>query len=203
MTVREALGILEGWGFLEARRGSGTRAPAAAGAGPWRCCRRSSRQRPPGSPEAGALRALAVEALALRRSFARSLPAQLAGRLAAGSLKEARRLTERAFAERAVPARFVALDAAGAARGARDGGRSGRRLAVERSLAGAPRPSPCWLSGPAPVPADYVARQDSLWDALEAGDAVRAERLVGAHLARLDRGLLAAFEAGPAGREER
>ena len=201
VTVRQALGLLEGWGFLEARRGSGTRLRPR---GSWSLAVLPAllEAAAPGSPEAGALRALAVEALALRRSFARSLPAQLAGRLAAGSLKEARRLTERAFAERAVPVRFVAKDAE-ALRVALEVAGAPAAAWLWNDLSRAPEALALWLSGPAPVPADYVARQDSLWDALEAGDAARAERLVGAHLARLDRGLLAAFEPGAAGREER
>lgn len=62
-------------------------------------------------PLAAGLRPWAVEALALRRSFARRFPTQLAGQLAPGSLTAARRRAERAWAVRASTARFVELDA--------------------------------------------------------------------------------------------
>jgi DNA-binding FadR family transcriptional regulator len=201
VTVRQALRVLEEWGFLEARQGSGTRLrtqgswslavlPALLGAVA------------PGSREAAALRPLAVEALALRRSFARSLPGQLAGRLAGGSLLPARRLAERAFAERHAAASFVAADAA-ALRVAPEAAGAPAAAWLWNDLGRAPEALARWLSGPAPVAPDYLDRQEALWDALEAGDTARAERLLGVHFARLDRGLLAAFDASAAPREER
>jgi GntR family transcriptional repressor for pyruvate dehydrogenase complex len=189
VTLRQALAALGRSGLLAARRGSGIRlrAPADWSLGALAALLEGAA---PGSAGAEALGPWIVEALALRRSFARGLPAQLAGRLATGSLAKARRLAEEAWAARGIPARFVELDA--------------RALRAPLEIAGAPAAAWLWndlnrvplalaarLAGAPPAAADYVARQAELWDALEAGDAARAERLIGAHLARLDRGLLA------------
>jgi DNA-binding FadR family transcriptional regulator len=201
VTVRQALGVLEQWGVLEARRGSGTRIRPREG---WSLAALPAllAAAAPGGPEAAALRPLAIEALALRRSFARALPAQLAGRLASGSLVRARRLSERAFAARAAAALFVALDAE-ALRVALEVADAPAAAWLWNDLGRAPRALATWLTAAAPVAEDYLARRDELSDALEAGAAARAERLIGAHLARLDRGLLAAFEPRERGQEAR
>jgi DNA-binding GntR family transcriptional regulator len=156
----------------------------------------------PGGPGGEALRPLAVEALALRRSFARRLPGETAGRLAAGSLGAARRLAREAFAARGEPVRFVRLDA-GALAAAPEAAGAPMAVCLWNDLRRVPEALARWLPAPAPAPPDYLDRQEELWDALETGRFGRAERLVGAHLARLDRGLLAAFEAPPAGGAER
>jgi DNA-binding FadR family transcriptional regulator len=194
VTVREALGVLQSRGFLEPRRGSGTRLRAPRS---WSLAMLPAvlEGTVPGSLEAASLRPLVIEALALRRSFARTLPGQLAGRLATGSLAEARRRSELAFGERASPARFVARDAE-ALRAAPESAGATAAAWLWNDLSRPAEALARWPRAEAPVPADYLARQGALWDALEAGDAARAERLIGAHLARLDRGLLAAFEAG-------
>jgi DNA-binding FadR family transcriptional regulator len=200
-TLRQALGLLEGWGFLEARRGSGTRLRAPAS---WSLAALPALVAAvaPGTPEAASLRPFAVEALALRRSFARGVPGLVAGRLAGGSLRRARRLAEEAFAARAEPARCVARDAE-ALRSALETAGAPAAVWLWNDLGRAPLALAGWLAGPAPVAEDYVSRQDALWDALETGDTVRAERLIGGHLARLDRGLLAAFGPGEKRLEER
>jgi len=200
-TLRQALGILEGWGFVEARRGSGTRLRAP---GSWSLAVLPAllAAMAPGTGEAAALRPLAVEALALRRRFARSVPGQAAGRLAGGSLRRSRRLADEAFAARAEPARCVGRDAE-ALRAVLETAGAPAAAWLWNDLGRAPLALAGWLAGPAPVAEDYVSRQEALWEALETGDAARAERLIGAHLARLDRGLLAAFGPGEKRLEER
>jgi DNA-binding FadR family transcriptional regulator len=192
VTLRRALGALESAGLLEPRRGSGCRPRAPSewslGALAWLL-----RGVEPAAREGSWLRPLVVEALALRRTFARGIPALLAGRLAKGSLARARRLTVEAWEARANAARCVALDAA-ALRSALEAAGAGAAVCLWNDLARTPDALAAWLPGALPVPVDYVARRDELWDALEAGESARAERAIGAHLARLDRGLLAAFE---------
>jgi DNA-binding FadR family transcriptional regulator len=193
VTLREALRALQGAGLLAARRGSGIRVRPRRDWSLAALALLLAAGRPDGT--AGeALRPLAVEALALRRSFARRLPGEVAGRLATGSLSAARRLAAEALAERGVPTRFVRLDAT-ALGSALEAAGAPMAVCLWNDLGRVPEALACWMPGPAPAPSDYLDRQEALWDALETGDAVRAERLVGAHLARLDRGLLAAFGA--------
>jgi DNA-binding FadR family transcriptional regulator len=201
VTLREALRSLQQAGLLAARRGSGVavrpRREWSLGALAFLL----AATRPVGRG-GGALRPLAVEALALRRGFARRLPGELAGRLAAGSLAAARGLAAEAFAARAEPVRFVRLDA-GALAAAPEAAGAPMAVCLWNDLGRVPEALSRWLPPPAPAPTDYLDRQEELWEALETGDAGRAERLVGAHLARLDRGLLAVFEAPAAGGAQR
>lgn len=194
VTLRRALGRLEDAGLLEARRGSGSRLRRGSewslAALPWLL-----RTAPAGDGELAWLRPLAIEALALRRSFARGLPALVAGRLAKGSLAPARRLAVAAWEARGAPARFVALDAQ-ALRVPLEAAGARAAAFLWNDFARTPEALAARVDGPLSIPADYVARQDELWDALEAGESARAERSIGAHLARLDRGLLVAVEGG-------
>jgi DNA-binding GntR family transcriptional regulator len=133
-----------------------------------------------------------VDALAQRRAVARRLPLEVAGRIGPGALSPARRLAETADAARAVPARLVALDAA-ALRGAYEAAQAWSAAWLWNDLGRVALALAERLPGPAPVAADYATRSAELFDALERRDAAKAERLLGAHFSRLDRGLLDAF----------
>jgi DNA-binding FadR family transcriptional regulator len=194
VTLRRALAGLEEAGLLEARRGSGIRARLPS---EWSLAALAWLLRAAAPGPAPWLRPLAVDALALRRSFARGLPAMVSGRLPRGSLGRARRLAVEAWEARATAPRFVALDAA-APRCLLEAAGAGAAVCLWNDLARAPEALAAWRTGALPVPPDYVARRDELWDALEAGDTARAERSLGVHLARLDRELLAGFESSGA-----
>ena len=198
VTVRSALAALERAGLVAPRQGSGV---VVRHRREWTPAALPALLRA-GTEAATALEPLAVEALALRRAFARRLPAEVAGRLGAGSLDGARGLAEAAAGARGAPARLVALDAA-ALRGAFEAASAWSAAWLWNDLCGAAVALAERLRGAAPVAADYLARSGALFDALERGDAATAERLLGAHLSRLDRGLLASFssplEPAPAG----
>jgi GntR family transcriptional repressor for pyruvate dehydrogenase complex len=195
VTLRQALAALERWGVVAARQGSGVRVQGPA---EWSLAALPSllAGAAPGSPEAARLRPLAIEALALRRSFARRAPAELAGRLAVGALRTTRERIAEAWAARASPARFVSLDAA-ILRGAFEAAGATAATWLWNDLSRVPRALAAGLPERAPVAPDYEARQEALCNALETSDAAQAERLLGAHLARLDRGLLAGFAGEP------
>jgi GntR family transcriptional repressor for pyruvate dehydrogenase complex len=195
VTVRQALAALERWGVVAARRGSGV---VVRHRREWTLAALPALLRAGAAGPAPVLEPLAVEALALRRAFARRLPAELAGRLEGGALAPARRLAAAADAARAEPARLVALDAA-ALRGALEAARAWGSAWLWNDLGGVAQALAERLPGPAPVAADYGARSAELFDALERGDAPKAERLLGAHLSRLDRGLLTAFSRAEVG----
>lgn len=192
VTVRAALAALEAAGLVVSRRGSGVvvrpRREWTLAALP--ILLRADRG------VATALEPLAVEALALRRGVARRLPSEVTGRLGPGSLDPSRALAESASRARGTPARLVALDAA-ALRGAYEAGGSWSAAWLWNELSGAPLALAEQLHGPAPVAPDYLARSGALFDALERGDTATAERLLGAHLSRLDRGLLTALPSAP------
>ena len=196
VNLREGLRTLQGLGLVTTRRGSGAsvrpRREWSLAALPGLLRARASSAPP------AALRAWVVEALALRRSFARTLPAQLAGRLATGSLAAARRRAAEAWAAREAGAAFVERDAA-ALRAALETANASAAAWLWNDLTEVAVALASWHPSGVAYPGDYLARQDELWDALESGDAARAERLVGTHLSRLDRGLLAAFESGGTG----
>jgi DNA-binding FadR family transcriptional regulator len=140
----------------------------------------------------------ALEALALRRTFARRLPWEVEGRLGPGRLSRAREAADSAFELRGDARRAVERDALALRRVLEAAGAFAFAW-LWNDLARAPAALASRLPGPAPFAPDYRARQGELFDALEAGDRARAERLLGAHLARLDRGLLAGAErAAPA-----
>jgi GntR family transcriptional repressor for pyruvate dehydrogenase complex len=192
VTVRRALAALERAGLVAARRGSGVvlrhrrdwtpaALPALLRAGP---------------APAALLEPLAVDALAHRRALARRLPGELAGRLERGSLDEARARARRAWEARDEPARFVALDA-GVLRAACEAAGAWSAAWLWNELGGVAEALAERLRGSAPVADDYAARSDALAAALECSDARSAERLLGAHLSRLDRGLLGAFAGAP------
>ncbi len=201
VTIRQALAALEGWGVVAARQGSGVWVQAP---GEWSLAALPSLAEgaAPGSAERERLRPHLVESLALRRAYARRAPAELSGRLAAGALGGARRRIAEAWAARDVPARFVALDAT-VLRGAFEVAGATAAAWLWNDLSSVPRAIARLLTGEAPIARDYEARQDALCEALETSDVVRAERLIGAHLARLDRGLLAAFAGEPIPNGER
>ena len=196
VNLREGLRTLQGLGLVTTRRGSGAsvrpRREWSLAALPGLLRARASSAPP------AALRAWVVEALALRRSFARTLPAQLVGRLATGSLAAARRRAAEAWAAREAGAAFVERDAA-ALRAALETANASAAAWLWNDLTEVAVALASWQPRGVAYPGDYLARQDELWDALESGDAARAERLVGTHLSRLDRGLLAAFESGGSG----
>lgn len=189
VTVRQALSALERSGIVAARRGSGV---VVRHRREWTLGALPALVRAAGAGLDPALEPLAVEALALRRAFARRLPAEVAGRLAARSLDASRRAAADADAARSEPARLVALDAA-ALRGVFEAAGALGSAWLWNDLAATALALAERLRGPAPVAADYAARCSDLFDSLERGDTARAERLLGAHLSRLDRGLLAAF----------
>jgi DNA-binding FadR family transcriptional regulator len=191
VTVRQALGVLQRWGVVEPRQGSGVKVCDLA---EWSFAALPTllSARGPGAPALEALRPWVVEALALRRSFARRAPAELAGRLAPGALATAGRRAAEAWAERGSAERFVRLDAA-VLRAAFEAAGATASAWLWNDLSRVPRALAASHAAPAPVAADYEARQAKLREALEAGDVPRAEHLIGAHLARLDRGLLAGF----------
>jgi GntR family transcriptional repressor for pyruvate dehydrogenase complex len=189
VTVRQALAALERWGVLAARRGSGV---VVRHRREWGLAALPALLRAAGAEAAPVLQPLAVEALALRRAVARRLPGEVAGRLGAGALDPSRRLAAAADAARAETVRLVALDAA-ALRGVFEAAGAWGSAWLWNDLGGPALALAERLAGPAPVAPDYLARSGELLDALERGDAARAERLLGAHLSRLDRGLLAAF----------
>ena len=193
VNLREGLRTLQGLGLVTTRRGSGASVRPRR---EWSLAALPGllRARATAAPPA-ALRGWVVEALALRRSFARTVPAQVAGRLAAGSLAAARRRASEAWAAREAGAAFVERDAA-AFRAALETAGASAAAWLWNDLADVAVALASWHSRGVAYPADYLARQDELWDALESGDAARGERLVGTHLSRLDRGLLAAFESG-------
>jgi GntR family transcriptional regulator, transcriptional repressor for pyruvate dehydrogenase complex len=197
VNLREGLRALQELGLVTTRRGSGAsirpRRDWSLAALPGLLRARTGEPRP-----AAALRPWVIEALALRRTFARSLPSQLAGRLATGALSAARRRASEAWAAREAAPAFVELDAS-ALRAAPEAAGAPACGWLLNDLTRVAVSLAAWLPGALPYPADYLARQDELWDALESGDAARAERLVGTHLSRLDRGLLAAFDDGGAG----
>jgi DNA-binding FadR family transcriptional regulator len=197
VNLREGLRALQELGLVTTRRGSGAsirpRRDWSLAALPGLLSARTGEPTP-----AEGLRPWVVEALALRRTFARGLPGQLAGRLAAGSLSAARRRASEAWAARSSAPAFVELDAA-ALRAAPEAAGAAAFAWLWNDLTKVAVALAGWLPNGLPFPADYLARQDELWDALESGDAARSERLVGTHLSRLDRGLLVAFEGGGSG----
>jgi DNA-binding FadR family transcriptional regulator len=191
VTVRQALAALERWDVVSSHQGSGVRLRSVE---EWSLAALPSlvEASVPGSAEAQRLRPLAIEALALRRSFARRAPGELRGRLAAGALRLAHGRIAEAWAARESPVRFVALDAA-VLRSAFEVTGATAAAWLWNDLSRVPRALARGLRGDAPVPPDYEARQRALCDALETDQVAQAERLIGAHLARLDRGLLAGF----------
>jgi DNA-binding FadR family transcriptional regulator len=188
VTVRRALAALERAGLIAARRGSGS---VLRHRRDWTPSALPALLRAGAAP-AALLEPLAVDALAHRRALARRLPGELAGRLERGSLDEARARARRAWEAREQPARFVARDAA-VLRAACEAADAWSAAWLWNEVGGAAEALAERLRGRAPVADDYPERSDALADALERGDARTAERLLGAHLSRLDRGLLGAF----------
>ena len=191
VTLRQATATLADWGLVEPVRGSGVRVRARE---EW-----SLRALPalialpdPASPT----RALASEALALRRGLARQLPANVQD-LRPDAFANAFADAEAAWRARADAARFVALDAAvpRAALGQADAWASAwlwndlSRIAV--ALAERRRE-------PLRVADDYLARQRDWLGALHRGDGRTAARTLATHLGRLDRELLRALPGAPA-----
>ena len=184
VTLRQATAALADWGLVEPVRGSGVRIRSREH---W-----SIRAVPAllSLPEAPAeARTLAADALALRRNLARQIPGAIGARVETGRFANAFAQAEQAWTERAVPARFVALDAAVARTVLEEVGAWASvwlwndLSTIAVVLAGR-------LGEPLTVPTDYLARQRDLLSALERGDGRTAARALATHLGRLDRELL-------------
>jgi DNA-binding GntR family transcriptional regulator len=109
-------------------------------------------------------------------------------------MDEAQREAEAADEARASTASFTALDAA-SLRSALEASSAWPAVWLWNDLQRVPLALAARHPGPAPAAPDYLARRQELWEALAAGDAARAERLLGADLARLDRGLASVLAA--------
>ena len=184
VTLRQATATLADWGLVEPVRGSGVR---IRGREQWSlravAALVSLPRVLPGARE------LASDALAVRRSFARQIPAALVHASGDGRFANAFARAERAWSERAVPARFVALDAA-VARSVLEEAGAWANVWHWNDLSAVAVALASRREEPLPVPSDYLARQRDLLGALERGDGRTAARSLATHLGRLDRELL-------------
>jgi len=186
VTLRQALGRIESLGLVERRRGSGVRVRASED---W-----SFQALPVLLATSGAAvrPAWVVEALALRRAWARQALTATLDRLAAADVSRTRSQIARAFAAREHRTAFVREDA----------------LILGTLLAAAEAWPARWLwndwtrlaeavaaRGREPIALEprYEEHQEEMLVAIADADRVRAERRLAAHLSQLDRSLLEPF----------
>lgn len=186
--VREALAQLAAWRVIEVRRGSGA---VVAPREVWSLGFLPAALAATGLPRPAALQEAAVGALALRRTVMRQALPLVSLRVDRGSpaLTAARTAIDAAWLARYDAAAFVRADS----------------RALQTLFAGGAAWPAAWLTGdlgavavalaaqrPAALPPDerYLERLHGLLEAVADSEDAVAERLLAAHLTRLDRALL-------------
>jgi DNA-binding FadR family transcriptional regulator len=196
-TLREALRRLAAWGLVAARRGSGIRVRDAR---EWSLDVLPAWLRH-GAPREGgaALGALVRDLLALRRVFEVDILRLVASRLGPGTLGAARAAIDRAWSLRHDTSAYVRADFE-VIRAVVEAARFLPALWFLNSLGGVyfQLAETLHLAGPGVVaPADYLAENHRILDALERRDGAEAARIADAYLSAHDRVLLDAMGVQP------